>query len=263
LQIIWNNLLRKNRLLTYGTLFHVSLLFIILLILPFDSRQVLGINVWIKPIKFTVSIILFLVTTIYILDALPFSLQKTKILSWVMLACMLFEIFCIILQSARGERSHFNDTDPIGSFLFPLMGTAISIIFVIYCVLLVNYCTVKVKLTPTMKYAVILGISIFLIGAISGFTMASMMRHAIGVADGGPGLPFTNWSTTAGDLRVSHFISLHALQVFPILGLLATHFNPRSESMNIKILVTIGVMYFTFDVFTLIQALNGQPFIRL
>lgn len=98
------------------------------------------------------------------------------------------------------------------------MGTAITVAYLVYAVMLFDYFRLEANVSPIMLWAIRIGIVIFLFGAISGFSMGGSLKHTIGIVDGGPGLPFTNWSTVAGDLRVSHFISIHAIQVLPLLA---------------------------------------------
>lgn len=42
--------------------------------------------------------------------------------------------------------------------------------------------------------------------------------HTVGALNDNSNLFIVGWSKTAGDLRVSHFIGMHALQVFPVLS---------------------------------------------
>ena len=59
---------------------------------------------------------------------------------------------------------------------------------------------------------------IFLAGSLEGFAMIERGAHTVGAPDGGPGIPGFRWSTVAGDLRVAHFLGVHAIQVLPVSG---------------------------------------------
>ena len=245
-----------------GSLIFLVISIVILGMLPFETRQVLGINLWIKPLKFAISIGIFLYTSIYLLAPLNYTSTKLNVLSWTLLVTMIIEIFCILFQASRGQLSHFNITDPIGRIMFPLMGTAITVAYLVYAVMLIDYFRIETNLSQAMLWAIRIGIIIFLFGAISGFSMGGALKHTVGIADGGPGLPFTNWSTVAGDLRVSHFISIHAIQVLPLLALIFTSFD-ISSTKGTWTIILIGFVYALFCVLTLIQAMQGRPFIRV
>jgi hypothetical protein len=60
-----------------------------------------------------------------------------------------------------------------------------------------------------------------------------------------------NWSVTNGDLRVAHFIGMHALQILPLLAFYVV----RSTNGVIAVAVVYGLM----AVFLLWQAMRGIP----
>lgn len=59
---------------------------------------------------------------------------------------------------------------------------------------------------------------VFVIVSFERWLMVSQGGHGVGVANDAPGIPLLNWSVTGGDLRETHFISLHALHVVPLAG---------------------------------------------
>jgi len=83
--------------------------------------------------------------------------------------------------------------------------------------------------------------------------------HTVGGPDGGPGLPGTKWSTEHGDLRVPHFLGLHAMQALPAISLLLMRTRRRMSVEDRARLVRVaGGSYATLTALLLRQALRGQ-----
>ena len=80
----------------------------------------------------------------------------------------------------------------------------------------------------------------------------------MGAPDGGPGLPGTGWSTTNGDLRVAHFVGLHAVQAIPIIALLFQGFRPIARRRSV---IVVGLSYASLFAILLWQALRGQALV--
>lgn len=196
-------------------------LFLVLAIVSlFDSTQILAVNRWVKPTKFAISISIFLWTIAVYLYYLPGHEKASGIIAWGVIACMVGEIMLITMQALRGTTSHFNFSTAFGGLVFSVMGVMIAASSLLIGYLTVLYFRTDFELPTAIVWGMRLGLIVFLLASIEGGYMASQIGHTVGAADGGAGLPFVNWSVTAGDLRIAHFLGLHALQVIPIAALL-------------------------------------------
>src|SRR6185503_5160886 len=96
--------------------------------------------------------------------------------------------------------------------------------------------------------------------ARAGERMTVAGAHTVGALDGGPGLIGTGWSTRHGDLRVPHFIGLHAVQALPLLVLLLTRAGV-ARAPRARLMLAAGPSYAALCLILLIQALRGVPVI--
>ena len=234
------------------------LTFIVCLLLSIgDQRLILGINPWIKPMKFLTSITIFLWTVAWFMPETRGSGASglSRSVRWIIGPAMIIEIACIILQSARGVTSHYNDETVFDDLIFSVMGMTI----------LVNTIAMTIFLwsirrdTPPQRagyiWGIRAGVAIFLLASLEGVVLVTNGAHTVGAPDGGPGLPFVNWSTTAGDLRIAHFFGMHAMQALPLLGFLLD--KGRMPAKNV--VFAVSFLWLVVMGGLLATALAGRP----
>jgi hypothetical protein len=179
--------------------------------------QFLGISAFYKPIKFCLSTTFFAWSMAWFCFYLPNF--NVKFFNWSTIILLGFEIVYILVQATKGQASHFNLSTPFYAFMYSLMALAASLVSIYTGY--IAYLFFKEPLAQLPDYyvwGIRLGMVLFVIFSFQGFAMGSRLTHTIGAADGGKGIPFLNWSISAGDLRIAHFLGMHALQLIPILA---------------------------------------------
>jgi hypothetical protein len=250
---------RRNPLMFNLGSANLALAALMAVIAPFDERTVTGINPWIKPMKFAISITIFCYTMAWILGELPAAEKVKRRLNWTMAWAMIIEIALIVMQAGRGVPSHFNDRTSFDLAVFAVMGTAITLNTVAAAYMTIKFWTTESRLSPALLWGIRMGLTIFVLASLEGFLMARLRAHSVGVPDGGPGLPLLNWSTQGGDLRSAHFFGLHALQALPLIGYLFSTVRGFSEKRNpTRWVQALSLGYGAIALFLLLWALMGK-----
>ena len=226
---------------------------IVLIILTRTSAsQVQGINAWYKPFKFAISIGLFAWTMAWYCHYLS-NFNSTPF-NWTVIILFGFELVYITFQASKGQLSHFNFDTTLYSILYSLMGFAAVIVTLYTAYIGLLFFTQSFPNLPSSYvWSIRLGILIFVIFSFEGGLMGSRMNHSVGAINDNSNWWIIGWSKTVGDLRVSHFIGMHALQLLPLLSFYVFK--------NTKITIIISIFYGLLATTTLVQALNGKPLI--
>jgi hypothetical protein len=262
----WYGLHRRNNatnVLVWAMYAELMLMAVLLILLPFDHVRVEGRYRLIKPLNFTLSMAMYLATVVILLDYLRASMWWKRVISWGISICILTAITCITMQAFRGTTSHFNNSTPFDSAVSSLMDIADPLNAVFIFILLIFALRSKYNVSPPTQLGIVLGIIGFLAGSAVGGVMVLHGQNVVGVAPGGPGLPVLNWSTTGGDLRIAHFLGIHALQILPIAAWIIG--QPKGLSTRAK-LTAVGAVSAGFILLmgvVFLQALNGVPLLRV
>ncbi len=190
-----------------------------------DPRAFDGVSVWVKPAKFAASFVAWFWTLAWAWGALAPEAARGRIARLVVggsVAAAVFEQGWITWRAAMGGPSHFA-TDPLGALMYGLMG--IGAVTLVALAALLGLLVLRWP-RPGVQRAWILavGLGLLLGGVLGGFTGAAISElgspHLGGTASNAGGVPPFFWSRDGGDLRVAHFLGIHAMQALPLLALM-------------------------------------------
>jgi hypothetical protein len=257
---LWKNLWQNQRVLMWTGLFMLVLFAILGIVSLFDSQQILGINRWIKPMKFTASTWVYLWTVAVYLNFINGREKSKRIIGWGISVLFAGEIFLVVMQAARGTTSHFNVAKPFDAMVFSTMGFLIAINTVLIVYLTYLYFRAEIDLPKALIWGMRLGLLLFLLASFEGGYMSAQTGHAVGVADGGAGLPLVNWSTEGGDLRAAHFVGMHAFQAIPVFSLMLVWLQRRFSPVRpTAFTIIFALVYMASFTLIFVQALKGKP----
>ncbi|CAM5200527.1 hypothetical protein BTHI11S_04771 [Bosea thiooxidans] len=231
-----------------------------------DPRLFTGDNVWLKPLKFEISIAIYLLSFAVLLPLTSERFQRSRpgrFLVWPVIALLFFELVYIAWRASRGEASHYNRDSLAAIVLYAAMGVA-AVLFTAASGLLAYGLARKdaVPLPPALRRALILGLALTcVLGILSGAVLSAAGAHTVGTpAPSAAVVPFFGWSLSAGDLRVAHFLALHAMQILPVFALVASALGRAAAPLAVD---AFALVYGCATAAALVAALNARPLLGI
>lgn len=231
--------------------------------LSLDTRMFQGINVWIKPLKFHVALVVYLVTLAAFSRFASVEITRRPWWPWherIVVLAVVLEVVWIGAAAALAMASHFNEA-PYWAAVYSAMGMA--------AIVLTSASTSLAwaihrypagNLSPAVRTGLVWGLALTLpLTLITAGTLSGLGSHWVGGTPGDAGgLGLMGWSRDGGDLRVAHFFATHALHIVPLAALVCARLFGRDARTPVHI---AALVYIAWVAATFMQALMGKPFL--
>jgi hypothetical protein len=238
-----------------------------------DPRIITGAPAWLKPFKFAVSTAVYSLTLAWIFGYLSDWPRVRRVVGWTTAVVFVLEVAIIAAQAVRGTISHFNSATMLDRTLYLIMGGAILAQTFVSMAVAVALWRQRFA-DRTLGWALRLGMTLTIAGALTGPLMTRptgeqleharaggpmtvIGAHTVGGPDGSPGVPVTGWSREYGDLRVPHFIGLHAIQALALIALGLRRWR-RSEDVRGRAMLIAAASYASLFLLLLWEAFRGK-----
>ncbi len=252
---------RRQPLLTRFGLLLLGLSLVTAALQGIDPRLFMGQPVWAKPTRFFLSVGVFALTAAWFVGDVRDDARDGRLLRWTAGALVVtgsYEVFYIAYRAALGQASHFNFDTPWTALGYALMGIgAVVLVATALPIAWAVWHRPRPGLSPHYRLAVMLGLVLTVaLGGVLGGYMSVQGAHDVG-ARGGT-LAVTGWNRTGGDLRVAHFLGLHASQILPIAAIAIGATMTRGRRWAVA---GVAALLTAATLATFVQAVTGQPFL--
>lgn len=239
-----------------------------LLLLGVDRRVLDHEALWLKPLKFYLSLAVHGITVLLAARFLPATWQAhaiAKIGLFAFGAVIIYEAVFLSLQAGRGVRSHFNATTTFDVIGGSIMAAGAGVLVIVPLILGAALAVAALRggwasiASNPLPFALALGF--MLAGWMGGQTGSAIGANGgpfVGVDPAaGPFVPLTGWSLSGGDYRISHFLGVHAMQAVPVGVLILMAILPPSIAAALTLPLAGGWAGLTL--YTLARASEGLP----
>jgi len=233
----------------------------------FDPRLHNDIPIWIKPLKFELSLAVHLITLALVISLAPAKLRVSYWMTGIATlsaVASIAEIGMIGSQAARGLGSHFNNSTIYDAMIYKVMG--VGAITLTLPALLIGarflMLPTSARLKPGLKLGIGLGLTLgfVLTFFIAGYMSLQAGGHWVNApqTDAG-GMAITGWSRRGGDLRVPHFLATHIMQILPLIGWFGDFKFGAASNWPKRIVTVAAIACVAATGLLFVQAISGRP----
>jgi hypothetical protein len=180
-----DELYHREPLLAATGLFMGALMIPTAFALLVETRTLADVNLWEKPLKFQAALLIYLLTLAFFAKWLPAGMRETRwyrIYAAIVIACIVYEVAIIMFAASLGVRSHFNNSTPLWTANYMLMGTAA--VFLTSATLVYGIAINRngaSGLPPAIKISLVYGLVLtFVLTLIVALKIGSTGSHLVG-----------------------------------------------------------------------------------
>jgi hypothetical protein len=211
---------------------------------------------WRKPILFGFSFGTVL-TLGWVLSFLP----RRRRLGWLLAGSLgvasVAEVFLITMQRWRGMPSHFNEATAFDAAVFNAMGVMVAVAALVIGAVTVWSFT-SPRAAPSMAVAIRVGLVLLVAGQLLG---GAIIANGMGKSEA-QAIAAGSTFGAAGGMKVPHAVSLHAVQLLPVLAWLLG-FSGWAERRRTRVVLVAAAGYLGLFAVTVVQTFSGVPTLEL